>query len=234
MGERIERMRVAWGESRNGFPARTAGAIALALIAGAAAPAFAVAQADYSSPAVVPPTDAYVGGAVDSGERELHRWRTGTDTERTGWVHFAEPPDERPTFWDEAVRALDTWNAVQGLPLAFQRTDHAATADVTFRWIQRFDANQAGTTDWETDGEGWLTSAVVTLATEHAEGTPMSDEFLRFVALHELGHVVGLPHSEDPSDVMHPGNRNRDLSDRDVRSARQLYERLDPDRVHEP
>jgi hypothetical protein len=234
MEERIERIRVARMENRNGLPARTAVAMALALFAGAAAPAFAIAQADYSSPAVVPPTDAYISGTIDSDERVLHRWRTGTDTERTLWVHFAEPPDGRPTFWDETVRALETWNAVRGLPLAFRRTGHPAAADVKFRWIRRFDANQAGTTDWETDGEGWLTSAVVTLATEHAEGTSMSDEFLWLVALHELGHVVGLPHSEDPSDVMHPGNRNQKLSDRDVRSARQLYERLDTDRVNGP
>ena len=234
MEERIERIRVARMENRNGPPARTAGAIALVLLAGATAPAFAVAQADYSRPAVVPPTDAYVGGTVDGGERELYLWRIGTDTERTLWVHLAEPPDARPTFWDETVKALETWNSVRGLPLAFRRTEHPAAADVKFRWIHRFAANQAGTTDWETDGEGWLTSAVVTLATEHAEGTSMSDEFLRLVALHELGHVVGLPHSEDPSDVMHPGNRNLKLSDRDVRSARQLYERLDHHRVRGP
>jgi hypothetical protein len=234
MEERIERIRVARRQSQHSFPARTAGAIALALFAGAAAPTFAVAQADYSSPAVVPPADAYVGDAVNGGERELHRWRTGTDTKRTLWVHFSEPPDGRPTFWDESVRALETWNAVRGIPLAFRRTEHPEAADVKFRWIHRFDANQAGTTDWETDGEGWITSAVVTLATEHAEGTAMSEEFLRLVALHELGHVVGLPHSEDPSDVLHPGNRNQKLSDRDVRSARQLYERLDPDRVRGP
>jgi len=234
MEERIERMRVVWREKRNGFAARTARAVGLVLCAGAVGPALAAAQADHSGPAVVPPTDAYIAGAVNGSEREPHRWHTRTDTERILWVHFVEPPDGRPAFWDETIRALETWNAVLGLPLTFRRTEHPTAADVEFRWIRRFDASQAGTTEWETDGEGWLTSAVVTLATEHADGTPMSEEFLLLVALHELGHVVGLPHSEDPNDAMHPGNRNQILSDRDVRSARRLYERLDPDRVRGP
>jgi len=34
--------------------------------------------------------------------------------------------------------------------------------------------------------------------------------------------------------VMHPGNRNMALSDRDIRSARQLYERLESEKVTGP
>jgi predicted Zn-dependent protease len=52
----------------------------------------------------------------------------------------------------------------------------------------------------------------------------MSNEFIRLVALHEVGHVVGLPHSENPADTMHPGNRNLELSQRDIRSVRTLYD----------
>ena len=177
-------------------------------------PSVAAAQAEYNGPAVVPPADVYVS--------------------RADGLHFADPPSERPDFWNEAVGAMEAWNEVGGIPLAFRRTARAGSADVEFRWIRRFEANQAGTTDWRTDGEGWLTAARVTLATEHEGGRSMSDEFLRLVALHELGHVIGLPHSDDPSDVMHPGNRNMEVSYRDIRSARQLYERLESERVTVP
>jgi len=129
---------------------------------------------------------------------------------------------------------MDAWNDVHGIPLVFRRTESERAADVEFRWVRRFETSQAGTTDWETDGEGWLSSVVVTLALLHEDGTPMSSEFLRLVALHELGHAIGLPHSGDPADVMHPGNRNLRLSDRDVRSARRLYENLDSQKVSAP
>ena len=200
----------------------------------AAFPAVAKAQVDYTGPAVVPAPRVYVGSLDGHPEPPLPLWRTTTDARRTLWVHFMEPPPGRPGFWDQAIRAMEAWNEVGGVPLRFKRTRSAQSPDVEFRWIRQFEAHQAGTTDWETDGEGWLSSAVVTLATQHEGGTSMSDEFLLLVALHELGHVIGLPHSDDPSDVMHPGNRNMALSDRDVRSARQLYERLESEKVTGP
>ncbi len=181
------------------------------------------AQNPSSGPGVVPPKAAYIGNTSDANEDALPRWHVEPASDRTLWIHMAPPPENRPSFWVEIERAIDAWNDVPGLPLDFRSTANPRAADVRFRWTRRFSANQAGTTDWKTDGEGWLASAVVTLAVEHADGTPMSDEFLLLVALHELGHVVGLPHSENPADVMHPGNRSRRLSERDVRSAQRLY-----------
>lgn len=212
--------------------------VALGGLAGSAsAPSRAVAQADYSGysgPAVVPPAEAYLGETDGRPEPKLPRWHTDPTGPRTLWVLFPSPPRERPDFWDEAANAMDAWNDVHGIPLVFRRTESERAADVEFRWVRRFETSQAGTTDWETDGEGWLSSVVVTLALLHEDGTPMSSEFLRLVALHELGHAIGLPHSGDPADVMHPGNRNLRLSDRDVRSARRLYENLDSQKVSAP
>ena len=181
------------------------------------------AQTPSTAPGVVPPTAAYIGESADTDADALPRWRVEDESGRMLWIHMAAPPADRPSFWAEIERAIDSWNDVPGLPLSFRSTGNPRAADVRFRWTRRFGANQAGTTDWKTDGEGWLASAVVTLAVEHADGTPMSDEFLLLVALHELGHVVGLPHSGNPADVMHPGNRSRRLSERDVRSAQRLY-----------
>ena len=213
---------------------RTIAAGVATWVALAAFPPVAQAQVDYTGPAVVPSPQVYVGNLDGKNEPTLPLWRTTTDARRTLWVYFMEPPPERPHFWGETVRAMEAWNDVGGVPLRFKRTRSAQSPDVEFRWIRQFEAHQAGTTDWETDGEGWLNSAVVTLATQHEGGTSMSDEFLLLVALHELGHVIGLPHSDDPSDVLHPGNRNMALSDRDIRSARQLYERLESEKVTGP
>lgn len=100
---------------------------------------------------------------------------------------------------------------------------HADEADVEFRWIDRFPTEQAGSTHRELDDSGSIEHVTVTLANSHSDGIRMSDEFISLVALHEVGHVLGLPHSENPADTMHPGNRNLELSPRDIRSVQMLY-----------
>jgi predicted Zn-dependent protease len=42
-------------------------------------------------------------------------------------------------------------------------------------------------------------------------------------AAHEMGHALGLPHSDSRRDVMYPTNTARNLSNRDFRTVNALY-----------
>ena len=77
-----------------------------AWIAMAAYPAAAMAQADYTDQAVVPSPQVYVGSPDGKPELTLPLWRTTTDERRTLWVHFMEPPPDRPHFWDQTLQQL--------------------------------------------------------------------------------------------------------------------------------
>ncbi len=172
---------------------------------------------------VVPAGDAYVEDSEEGLSGSTARWRPAPAGVRTLSVHFGTPPADRPGFWDEARRALRVWEDVPGVPLRFETVEEAVDADVEFRWIRRFSTAQAGATHRVLDDAGYIAHVTVVLANQHSDGVRMSDEFIRLVALHEVGHVVGLPHSENPADAMHPGNRNLKLSRRDLRSVGVLY-----------
>jgi len=172
---------------------------------------------------VVPPGAAYVESPEDAATTTSARWLTPPPGPRVLRVAFASPPGGRGAFWDAARRALDVWAAVPGLPVRFKITEATDSADIEFRWIDRFPTSQAGAAHRRLDADGYIRRVVVVLSREHADGSPMSDEFRRLVALHEVGHALGLPHSEDPGDVMHPGNRNFTISHRDLRSLDALY-----------
>jgi predicted Zn-dependent protease len=46
---------------------------------------------------------------------------------------------------------------------------------------------------------------------------------VRLTAAHEMGHALGLPHSDSPRDVMYPTNSATSLSAQDYRAMESLY-----------
>jgi hypothetical protein len=99
----------------------------------------------------------------------------------------------------------------------------SAEAEVRFSWRAQFDIDRTGQTDLEWDSEGHLKTGSVTIATHDPAGHPLAPDDVRVVALHEIGHLIGLDHSPDSTDVMFAKTVRRELSDRDIRTAQLLY-----------
>jgi predicted Zn-dependent protease len=64
----------------------------------------------------------------------------------------------------------------------------------------------------------------VIIATLDPRGQPLGPDDVRVVALHEIGHLIGLDHSPDSTDLMFAKTVVRDLSERDIRTALLLYD----------
>ncbi len=182
-------------------------------------------QARPLAPAVVPKTEAYLSGSPERTTSTLHRWETlPGDQLRTLRLYIAPLPDGFDArFANVAYFALSDWASESGIRLRFQIVEDVTTADVEVLWVARFDDERAGVAAWSADEDGWLGFATIDFALHHPDGTRIGLDFFRTVALHEAGHVLGLPHSDDPRDVMHPGSSNASLSERDRSSIQRLY-----------
>jgi predicted Zn-dependent protease len=166
----------------------------------------------------------YLGEMIEaSGDSVLRRWDNRMTTPIRVWFAPTHAANFQPAFLDQIRSGFATWTSA-GVPVRFEFTDDSTAAEVTIKWRIQFEIQRTGQTDVTWDQDGHIQSAVVTLATFDPDGRPMTPEDVRIVATHEIGHVLGLDHSKDSTDIMFPMTKVRDLSDRDVRTVLFLYQ----------
>lgn len=100
-------------------------------------------------------------------------------------------------------------------------------------WVRVLDGTAVGVarTRWS-EREG-LSVRSIDLATRnpHSPGEPIDPSRVRLTAAHEMGHALGLPHSDSERDVMYPRNTASSLTARDYRSMEALYQLPDGSRL---
>lgn len=157
-----------------------------------------------------------------SPDSVLHRWDNRTSTPVRVHLGPGVVANYQPVFLDAVRAAFRRWQEA-GVPVRFDLNADSTHAEVHVGWRVQFDIDRTGQTDLTWDADGHHQSGLVTLATFNQLGQPMGVEEIRIVAMHEVGHLVGLDHSPDSTDLMYPVARVRDLSARDIQTARLLY-----------
>lgn len=122
-----------------------------------------------------------------------------------------------------AQAAFFRWERVADVPIRFEFVRDTTGAEVRVRWIPQFAGQRTGQADIVWDRQGTIVRGTLTLAVRSPAGPVLSDDAVHTVALHEIGHLLGLGHSDDPGDVMYATTDIRDLTMRDRNSARLLY-----------
>jgi hypothetical protein len=160
---------------------------------------------------------------AQSSDSMLHRW--DDRVARPVRVSLAQDTvtDFQPAFFDAIHSAFQRWEQA-GVPVRFALAADSGDAEVRFAWRLQFDVDRTGETDLEWDQDGHLRFGVVIIATQDPRGQPLGPDDVRVVALHEIGHLIGLDHSPDSTDLMFAKTVVRDLSERDIRTALLLYD----------
>ena len=166
----------------------------------------------------------YVGEILLGRDSALTRWPDRV--ERPLRVFIAQPDTAHhnadPNFPSQVRTAFESWQRT-GIPVRFEFVGAARDADVQVRWIDRFAEPISGKTVWTRDDAWWIVDADITLALHHRDGAPLDAPQVRAIALHEIGHLLGLDHTGDGTNIMAPKVRVRELSTADANTARLLY-----------
>jgi hypothetical protein len=169
-------------------------------------------------------TTTYLAEMIEaSGDSMLRRWENRQTAPIRVYFAPTHAANFQPAFVDAIKGGFGLWTSV-GVPVRFDFDADSTNAEVTVKWRIQFEIERTGQTDVTWDENGNIQSAVITIATFDPKGRPMDADDIRVVATHEVGHLLGLDHSKDSTDIMFPTAKVRDLSDRDVRTVLLLYQ----------
>lgn len=165
----------------------------------------------------------YVGDLLAARDSSLARWSDRRADPIRVWI------DERPAlsgfdpgFPSEVRRAFTAWGAA-GVPLAFAFIPDSGGSEVRVTFVDRFSAAMSGRTLWERDPNWWIVGGTIELSMRSGTGQLLTAPQFHAVALHEVGHLLGLDHTSDTTAIMAPSIRTMTLSPRDVATMRLVY-----------
>jgi hypothetical protein len=167
-------------------------------------------------------TGTYIERLLADRDSTIERWPERTVEPMRVWIDSGGTVSGEQSSFPAAVRdAFNEW-ATTGIPLQFVYVGRPGDADIRVRWTEHLD-RKTGSTTWRTDHSGWMTVSEITLATHISSGNALDARGMRAIALHEVGHALGLSHSVDAHDIMAPLVRVDDLSEIDRNTIRFLY-----------
>jgi hypothetical protein len=155
-------------------------------------------------------------GAARWPDRPLEPIRVWVEPEST-------IPDWRPEHVRAARDAFERWRSA-GVPIRVNFLVDSVGAEVRVIWSDRFGDSRIGSTRRFRDQHWWIVAGDITLALHTSGGIPLPSEVVAATAIHEAGHLLGLNHSPDSTDLMAAQHHGvHEPSAADLATMRLLY-----------
>ena len=137
-------------------------------------------------------------------------------------------PERARDLQSPAVRGIQYWQRRPFELVIDTNPTSTAPADIEISWGEGLSGSQLGLTRvrWSLEkGEPRFEVLGLALAVRSPAGRryELAPQQVLLTAAHEMGHALGLPHSDSERDVMYPTNTARSLSNRDFRTLAALY-----------
>jgi hypothetical protein len=165
----------------------------------------------------------YIDELLVARDSAISRWPDRVSRPLRVFVREGETLEQwNPDFLSAVRDAFDTWTQA-GIPVHFSFVRDSASADISVHFLERFPNGISGKTVWSRDGYHWLLSSDIQLAVTHPNGGTVTAPQMRAIALHEVGHLLGLDHTANPDNIMSARVRVRELSEADKATVRLVY-----------
>jgi hypothetical protein len=156
---------------------------------------------------------------------QLRRWKDFSGT----IVVYVPRPDfedrgEAARLQEAAGRGLRAWNGQPFQILPDYRGDREAHFAV--EWTRTLPGSRIGVarTQWSPGSGLQVLGLQLSTRSPYDPSRLLDERQVQLTAAHEMGHALGLQHSDSESDVMYPSNTAVRISARDYRTMEVLYE----------
>ena len=172
-------------------------------------------------------TGTFIPDILRLSDSTLQRWPDRRASPLRVYVSDDGPRGEghvRDDYLQAVREAFTIWEGVE-LPIRFAFVTDSALADITVSWVTDFNGDPVlGRTKVVRDSRFWIIRSDVQLATMRRDASGQLDPtVVRALAIHEIGHGIGLDHATDTTVIMAPKIRARAITIADKATAQLLY-----------